>query len=140
VGYNNFTEYHFRTAHNSFVLCAAELGIFGLYAWVTLIYLSIKNNTFMSHELKAAGQRSLALYVDTVRYSLVAYCLGAYWLSRTYSELLFIMIGLSTAVTQMFVRASKEKYVLLERKDFVYAFLCTIGGWLFTKVFLYLAW
>jgi hypothetical protein len=140
VGYNNFTEYHFRTAHNSFVLCAAELGIFGLYAWVMLIYLSIKNNTFIARELKNRGERTVALYVDTLRYSLIAYCLGAYWLSRTYSELLYIMIGLSTAVTQMFVRTSNEKYVLFERKDFVYAFLCTIGGWLFTKVFLYMAW
>jgi hypothetical protein len=140
VGYNNFTEYHFRTAHNSFVLCAAELGIFGLYAWVMLIYLSIKNNTFIAHELKTAGQRDLALYVDTIRYSLVAYCLGAYWLSRTYSELLYIMIGLSTAVTQMHVRSSGEKYILFERKDFVYALLCTIAGWLFTKVFLFMAW
>jgi len=140
VGYNNFTEYHFRTAHNSFVLCAAELGIFGLYAWVMLIYLSVKNNTFIAHELKNRGERTLALYVDTLRYSLIAYCLGAYWLSRTYSELLFIMIALSTAVTQMFVRSSDEKFVLFERKDFVYAFLCTIGGWLFTKLFLYMAW
>ena len=105
-----------------------------------LIYLSVKNNTFIAHELKTRGEHQLALYVDTVRYSLIAYCLGAYWLSRTYSELLYIMVGLSTAVTHMFVRASDERYVLFEKKDFLYAFLCTIGGWLFTKIFLYMAW
>jgi O-antigen ligase len=140
VGFNNYTEYHFRTAHNSFVLCAAELGMFGLFAWCMLIYLSIKNTGFVARLYRERGQDQLAALVDTVRLSLIAYCLGAYWLSRTYSELLFIMIGLSTAITQMFVMSSREKYVLMERKDLVYGFLCAVGGWLFTKLFLFMAW
>lgn len=140
VGYRNFTEYHFRTAHNSFVLCAAELGMFGLYAWVMVIYLSIKNCGFIANELRLKGQRRFAVYVDTIRFSLIAYCLGAYWLSRTYNEMLFIMVGLCTAATQIFVRTSEEKYTLIERKDFLYGFLCAIGGWWATKLFLYMAW
>jgi O-Antigen ligase len=140
VGYRNFTEYHFRTAHNSFVLCAAELGAFGLYAWVMIIYLSIKNCGFIANELRVRGQRRFAVYVETIRFSLIAYCLGAYWLSRTYNEMLFIMVGLSTAATQLFVKASAEKYSLIEKKDFLYGFLCMIGAWLATKLFLYAAW
>jgi putative inorganic carbon (HCO3(-)) transporter len=140
VGFGNFTEYHFRTAHNSFVLCATELGMFGLYAWCLLIYLSIKNTGFIAKELRARGDAALASRVDTIRLSLIAYCLGAYWLSRTYSELLFIMVGLTTAATQMFTRSSAEKYALIEKKDMLYAFLCAVAGWAFTKAFLFLAW
>jgi O-antigen ligase len=140
VGYGNFTEYHFRTAHNSFVLCMAELGMFGFLAWTMLIYLSIKNMMSLAHHYTQTGQRQMALYADTVRYGLVAYCLGAYWLSRTYSELLFIMVGLCAAMTHIFVSASKDKYVLIERKDFLYGFLLAVGAWLFTKAFLYMAW
>ncbi|HEU4365921.1 MAG TPA: O-antigen ligase family protein [Candidatus Krumholzibacteria bacterium] len=140
VGYGNFTEYHFRTAHNSFVLCMAELGMFGFYAWSMLLYLSIKNAGHIANVFRRQKQHRLAVYVDTVRYSMIAYCLGAYWLSRTYSELLFIMIGLTTAITHMFVSTSDEKYVLVERKDFVYGFLMAVGAWLFTKVFLFMAW
>jgi hypothetical protein len=40
----------------------------------------------------------------------------------------------------MFVMSSREKYVLMERKDLVYGFLCAVGGWLFTKLFLFMAW
>lgn len=140
VGYGNFTEYHFRTAHNSFVLCMAELGMFGFLAWTMLLYLSIKNTGHIANMLRRQKEHRMAVYVDTVRYSLIAYCLGGYWLSRTYSELLFVMIGLATAITHMFVASSGEKYALVERKDFVYGFLMCVGAWAFTKAFLFMAW
>jgi len=57
VGFGNFMEYHFRTAHNSFVLCCAELGLFGLYPWLMLIWISLKNTRFVEKELLADGQR-----------------------------------------------------------------------------------
>jgi O-antigen ligase len=140
VGYGNFTEYHFRTAHNSFVLCMAELGIFGFFPWTMLLYLSIKNSRQIANLYKAQKNTVMAVYADTISFAIIAYCLGAYWLSRTYTEPLFIMIGLTTALTQIFVAQSGEKYVLVERKDFVYGFLMAMGAWLFTKGFLFFAW
>ncbi len=140
VGYNNFTQWHFRTAHNSFVLCAAELGWFGLFPWVMLIYISIKNNAFMSRRLHELGKHDLAMYATTVQYALIAYCLGAYWLSRTYSEVLYIMLGLSAAISHRFLMTTNERYTLVERKDLLFAFLCGVGLYVFTKGFLLFAW
>ncbi|MDH3198045.1 MAG: O-antigen ligase family protein [Candidatus Krumholzibacteria bacterium] len=140
VGARNFTEYHFRTAHNSYVLCAAELGLFGLYPWVLAIYLSIKNNQYIARHLHRSPLRDVALYVDTVRYGLIAFVLAAYFLSRTYNELLFILLGLSAAITHIFIAHSSERYVLIERRDFASGLLWTIVGWLLTKLFLYTAW
>lgn len=140
VGAGEFTEYHFRTAHNSFVLCAAELGMFGLYPWVMLFYISIKNNDFISKHMREGKLIDVAIYVDTVRYGLMAFALAAYFLSRTYSELLFILAALSAAITHMFVMESGERYSLIERKDFVKGFGWTIVGWIVTKLFLYVAW
>jgi O-antigen ligase len=140
VGAGQYTEYHFRTAHNSFVLGAAELGLFGMLPWVMLIYITMKNANFMSRHLRDARMEDVAIYIDTIRYGLIAYCLSAYFLSRTYSELLFILVGLGAAATAIFVRATGERYVLIERKDFVYSFLWFVGAWLFTKGFLYTAW
>ena len=34
VGYNMFTDHNEITAHNSFVLCFAELGLFGYFIWL----------------------------------------------------------------------------------------------------------
>jgi len=140
VGARSFTQYHFRTAHNSYVLCAAELGIFGLYPWVLAIYLSIKNNQYIARHLQGSALRDAALYVDTVRYGLIAFVLAAYFLSRTYNELLFILLALSAAITHIFTVHSDQRYVLIERRDFAYGLLWTIAGWLMTKLFLYAAW
>jgi putative inorganic carbon (HCO3(-)) transporter len=140
VGAHNFTEYHFRTAHNSFVLCAAELGMFGLYPWIMLIYLSIKNNEFISGQVRQSRMRDVAVYVDTIRYGLIAFSAGAYFLSRTYNEVLFIFIGLSAAVTGIFVRESSERYSLIEKRDFINVFLWTAALWALTKAFLVVAW
>ena len=41
VGYLRFTEYFYITAHNSIVVCAAELGFFGFFFWVLLIFTTM---------------------------------------------------------------------------------------------------
>lgn len=42
VGARMFTDHHYLTAHNSYVLTLGELGIVGMFLFVTLIYLAIK--------------------------------------------------------------------------------------------------
>jgi hypothetical protein len=42
VGPRMFTDHHYLTAHNSYVLTLAELGIVGMFLFVTLLYLSFK--------------------------------------------------------------------------------------------------
>ncbi len=140
VGAHNFTEYHFRTAHNSFVLCATELGMFGLYPWIMLIYLSIRNNEFIASEVRRTRMRDVAVYVETIRYGLIAFATGAYFLSRTYNEVLFLLVGLSAAVTNIFVRDSGERFALIEKRDWINGLLWTAGAWVLTKMFLILTW
>jgi hypothetical protein len=43
VGAGNFDHNFWLTAHNSYVLTLAEMGIFGMFLFVTIIYLSIKS-------------------------------------------------------------------------------------------------
>jgi O-Antigen ligase len=37
VGFNDFTEHYTLTAHNTIVVCAAELGLVGLYLWLLFV-------------------------------------------------------------------------------------------------------
>lgn len=140
VGSGSFNEYHYITAHNSFILCAAELGIFGLFPWMMMIYLSIKNNNFVSRHSAKAGMSDITIYSDAVRYGLMGFAMAAFFLSRTYNDLLFILIGFSVASTHLFVKESAGKYQLIESRDFIYTFGLIVGMWMFTKVFLMLAW
>jgi len=42
VGARQFTEHHWLAAHNSYVLALAELGIVGMFLFVSILYLAIK--------------------------------------------------------------------------------------------------
>jgi len=42
IGKGQFTEHHIRTAHNTFMLLLAELGLVGLALWIGLFYVAIK--------------------------------------------------------------------------------------------------
>lgn len=43
VGFQRFGEYFFITAHNTVVVCAAELGMFGLFWWVLFVLPTIRD-------------------------------------------------------------------------------------------------
>ena len=42
VGYRNFTDYNEITAHNTIVVCAAELGFLGFFFWVLFVVSSVR--------------------------------------------------------------------------------------------------
>jgi hypothetical protein len=52
VGFNRFGEYFFITAHNTIVVCAAELGMFGLFWWVAFTVPTIRDAMICSQEKK----------------------------------------------------------------------------------------
>ncbi|HET6463672.1 MAG TPA: O-antigen ligase family protein [Candidatus Krumholzibacteria bacterium] len=140
VGYRNFMEYHFRTAHNSFVLCSAELGLVGLYPWLMLIYMSLKNTRFVERELLASGQKNLAMYAYAAELALIMFISGALLLSRTYHPSLFILFGLCGAITRVFVARSDQRYALIERRDFVIGLVITLASVIGFYMFLRVIW
>jgi hypothetical protein len=43
VGLNRFSEFFYITAHNTIVVCAAELGMFGLFWWTMFVLPTIRD-------------------------------------------------------------------------------------------------
>lgn len=43
VGFARFTDFHNLTAHNTIVVCTAELGIFGLFFWMMVALPAVRN-------------------------------------------------------------------------------------------------
>lgn len=140
IGAGRYTLYHFITAHNSFVLAAAELGLFGLFPWVFLFYISIKNLHFVTRESSKRGWTGLAILSEAVLLGLVVYFCAGLFLSRAYSPLLLILFGLAVSITGNFVEKTGERYALVEKTDFLGAFIVTAGGLFVLKVFLIWAW
>ena len=140
VGFGNFMEYHFRTAHNSFVLCAAELGLVGLYPWLMLTYISLKNTRFVEKELRAAGEGNFAMYAYAAEMALIMFVTGALLLSRTYHPSLFILFGLCGAITRVFVKRSGQRYALIEKRDFIFGIIMTLASVILFYLFLRVVW
>lgn len=96
VGYGNFTDHHHLTAHNSLVLCFAEIGLLGCFVWISLLvtgYVAVgrvAQHAPMGSEERLAG--------SILRASFVGYLTCAWFLSRTYQPVLFGLLAICTAV------------------------------------------
>ncbi len=98
VGEGMFTEYHHLTAHNSYLLAAAELGIVGFLLWSVLLLASVKI------ALAGVGMRGDdAVAQDARRWgtallaSLVGLLISMMFLSLTYHLVLWIYLGIAGA-------------------------------------------
>lgn len=96
VGYGNFTWHHERTAHNSFVLCFSELGFLGYLLWFSLVVVGFRCliELIASH---ADHVRKTGLMMIC---ALAAFVTCSWFLSRTYSPSLYVVLGLSFAAHQ----------------------------------------
>jgi len=121
VGYGNFTEHHTLTAHNSVVLCWSELGLVGLFVWLLLIVTSF--NEMLIAEKRARGTE-VALLAQGMQLSMIGFFVSAFFLSRTYNEVLYIIIALCTLLSY-FARKSlgySVKFLRIEEIGGVIAF------------------
>ncbi len=128
VGFSNFKDYCGcgHTAHNSIVVCAAELGLFGLFFWALFLFstgrdaLSIASPLQVGEGTPIPAEESQfgapAATVDTVDreeilrlgrlliLSLTGFLVAALFLSRAYVLTLFLLGGMTEAVFEMAVR------------------------------------
>ena len=96
VGYGNFLNHHYLTAHNSFVLCFAELGLVGFFLWVGMLALGF---TGVNQVVQRAPADSLEYKLGVqLQASLVGFMTCAWFLSRTYQPGLYLLLALCAAV------------------------------------------
>jgi putative inorganic carbon (HCO3(-)) transporter len=95
VGYGHFIEFHHHTAHNSFVLCFAELGVVGYFLWLGMIVIVFKQ---LNMAIEACNpQEEEYRWALALRTSLVGFFACAMFLSRSYHPPLFMLLGYATA-------------------------------------------
>lgn len=105
VGLGQFTEYHYMTAHNSYLLALAELGLPGMFLFGALLYLSAKIpvqvmrhvNFDSSPEIRQGMQLTRAWSVALIA-AFIGLAVGIFFLSFTWHYVLWIYLGLSGAL------------------------------------------
>lgn len=95
AGQDMFTDDYPLTAHNSFVLAFAELGLVGFFCWVGLLYITFKGLVLVEKHPR------LWPYALGLEASLVGFCAAAFFLSRTYILLPYLLVALSAALVNI---------------------------------------
>ncbi|MEI8349026.1 MAG: O-antigen ligase family protein [Candidatus Omnitrophota bacterium] len=101
VGYNMLWQYAAdKAAHNSFIQCYAELGIFGYLFWIGLIYIILYGLWKLSlyYKSKAYYKSDLFLLGEAISAAFFGYLTISLFLSRTYIVPFFVFIALAVKV------------------------------------------
>ncbi|MCG8314455.1 MAG: O-antigen ligase family protein [Pseudomonadales bacterium] len=105
VGVGGFVIHHYRSAHNSWVLAMAELGIPGYFIWNCLMILSVGMTIRIAY-LKPedhAPPDAIAAFEEDRRisivflYSFVGLCFASFFLSRSYNIFIYTIYALSVS-------------------------------------------
>jgi putative inorganic carbon (hco3(-)) transporter len=96
VGYNQFQDHNGgMTAHNSFVLCFGELGALGFYFWMGCIYWCLRRLPLQESGIELSREDRMDLFGS--RMALIGYLVASFYLSHTYSPILFVYLSLPVA-------------------------------------------
>jgi len=125
VGPSMFTEYHHLTAHNSFLLIAAELGMIGLIGWVLLWYVCIKT---ARKAMQRTDDRAVSSWGTAVFASLIGCLIPSMFLSLSYHFILWIHLGIASALYGATCRRLPDFRV---RVGFADVALCTMISFAF---------
>ncbi|PIE05462.1 MAG: hypothetical protein CSA75_04630 [Sorangium cellulosum] len=136
VGFGQFTEHHFLTAHNSYVLAAGELGLFGIITWSSIMWLSVKIPFTAMKELQAIpGAEVARIWSVALLASLAGVCVGVFFLSFNYHYILWLFIGL-TGAFYMAVKGHLPNWrIPFGWKDML--FVVTGCMWIIAVIYLY---
>ena len=129
VGQNMFTDRYPLTAHNSFVLAAAELGVVGLFCWVGLFYTSFKGLSLIEKHCSR-----LAPYAYGLQASLMGFAATTFFLSRTYTELPYLLCGFSAALYSIARQETDRVEFRFGMKDARNVVVLSVGALLLVQI------
>src|SRR5579864_1964657 len=112
VGFRNFTDHHEITAHNSFVLCFAELGLAGYFLWLALLALTIAQLRSLDQRQgdEKPDQHLSRCLARATLLALSSYLAAGFFLSRTYQITLFLFLAMGVALVAIAKQSGQEIY------------------------------
>jgi putative inorganic carbon (hco3(-)) transporter len=111
VGYRNFTEIHRGlTAHNSFVLCFAEMGLLGYFVWMSLLTTSyIELGRLAQFPGSEPDDEDIRRWARAIRLAMTTFLAAAFFLSRTFVLTLYMLVAFAVALEDI-VRRKYPQY------------------------------
>jgi putative inorganic carbon (hco3(-)) transporter len=97
IGPRAFMDRYGMTAHNSFLLVAAELGMIGYFLWMSMIVVTLIQLNRIP-QVVGKSDPSLVRWAVGLRISLGGYLFTSFFLSRAYELPLFMLLGMCGGV------------------------------------------
>jgi O-antigen ligase len=109
VGYGQFIDYNNLTAHNAFVLCFAETGLIGYFFWLGLLAITfVQLGSLRRLPVGDAEDEEFRRWAGVLQLSMIGFLAAAVFLSRTFTPLLYLVLGLAAALLVMAIEARKQ--------------------------------
>jgi putative inorganic carbon (hco3(-)) transporter len=109
IGFGQFLDRHSLTAHNSFVLCFAETGIVGYFFWIGLIVITVLELRALRRPVDGdAVSREITRWAHALYFALVGFLVAGFFLSRTFTPILYLILGLSGALSVVAARSGRR--------------------------------
>jgi len=137
IGIDRFTETNWLglTAHNSYVLSAAETGMPGFFAWTGLLWASVKIPLKVVRNPPPEMDPRLKPFAMAFLVSFIGMCIGIFFLSFTFKQLLFVWFGMAGALYGVVRKDSPQFEVKFGKWDYIGIVGFCVG--LMTLVFVY---
>lgn len=146
IGKGQFVEVHGRTAHNSYILILGELGFVGYSLWGgALIFTVFSAYKFLKYDKNREDSidenealKNEFLLNKTLLFSMIGFMVTAFFLSRSYTLLLFIFIGMTLASHIRLVKLEPELEQFFNTKvavrSMLYSWVIIIAVYITLKV------
>ncbi|HEU4734250.1 MAG TPA: O-antigen ligase family protein [Kofleriaceae bacterium] len=137
-GARMFTEHHFLTAHNTYVLAFSETGFLGFVLFVAIVYLSVKSLIVGLRELSdVPGTAVATTWGMALLASMAGILAQIYTLSFLYHPVLWMFFGLVGAWSSAIRHHRPEFHVALTWRDlFIIVGICGFYVAFFLPLFL----
>jgi hypothetical protein len=135
VGHGQFVRHHYLTAHNSYVLALAELGIVGLFLWGAVLYLTVKIPLVALIRYHGRAEAQVArVWALALLSALGGMLVGIFFLSFSWHLVFWAYVGLSGAFYSAVRTHDPEFSVRMTLRDWIImaAMSGTLVGLLFT--------
>lgn len=123
------------TAHNSYVLAAAELGLPGSLLWMMLVYTSVKIPWLVATRPPAGLDPRIVPFALALVVSYAGMLVGVFFLSFCYKAVLFVFFGLSGALYGLVRRTCPEFDVRVSAKEVARVAVADVAVLVFVLVY-----
>jgi O-antigen ligase len=118
IGKGQFTEHHIRTAHNTFMLVLAELGLVGLVLWIGMFYVALKIVVLATRRYQDRPDGEVAYqWARALLACLCGLAVGTSFLSLAYHPVVWAIMALPGAYYLAARRHDPEFRVAFGRRD-----------------------